>query len=152
MEVSRYVATPLGVLICDLNGFKHINDTLGHLTGNQILTAVSKALQSCCREYDYVARMGGDEFVVVCSGLGRAGLMNRMPELRAAVREAGREICGSGVLDSSFGLAVFPEDGDTADELLASSDRHMYQDKSRTKTGAPYVRRMGQAPATPLVQ
>ena len=142
VEVSRYLAAQLGVLICDLNGFKHINDTQGHLTGNRLLEAVAKALQARRREHEYVARMGGDEFVVLCSGLGRAPLMERIPEFRAAIRGAGDAICGTGLLDSSFGLAVFPEDGSTVDELLAAADRQMYRDKARIKTGAHFVRKM----------
>ncbi len=136
VEVSRYLSAPLGVLVCDLNGFKHINDTQGHLTGNRLLGAVGDALKSRCRENDYVARMGGDEFVIVCSGLTRPTLAARIPEMRSAIREAGDEICGRGLLDSGFGSAVFPEDGTTADELLAVADRFMYQDKIKIKTGS----------------
>ncbi len=138
VELSRYLAAPLGILVCDLNGFKHINDTQGHLTGNRLLRAAAQALKSRCREYDYVGRMGGDEFVLVCSGLGHQALMERIPDLRAAIREAGNEICGRGLLDASFGCAVFPDDGTSADQLLACADRQMYQDKMRIKTGATY--------------
>lgn len=142
IEVSRCLAAPLGVLICDLNGFKLINDTLGHLTGNKLLQAVGSALQKNCREYDYVSRMGGDEFVVVCGGVEPATLNERIPVFRAAVREAGDGICsGSAMLDASFGSAVFPEDGKSADELLAAADRHMYQDKARQKSGSKLARR-----------
>ena len=136
LEVSRCLAAPLGVLVCDLNGFKQINDTLGHLTGNKLLHAVARALESKCREYDYVSRMGGDEFVVVCSGLERNTLAQRIPELKTAIQEAGRSVTGDNALGASFGCAVFPEDGKTADELLAAADRQMYQDKAHQKTGA----------------
>jgi diguanylate cyclase (GGDEF)-like protein len=53
-----------GVLVCDLDGFKQINDRFGHLEGNRLLKAVAKSFKKHCREYDYVARMGGDEFVL----------------------------------------------------------------------------------------
>ena len=138
VELSRYLAAPLGILVCDLNGFKYINDTQGHLTGNRLLRAAAQALKSRCREYDYVARMGGDEFVLVCSGLGHEALTERIPDLRTAIRESGNEICGRGLLDASFGSAVFPDNGVTADQLLAVADRQMYQDKVRIKTGASY--------------
>lgn len=142
VEVSRYLSAPLGVLVCDLNGFKHINDTQGHLVGNQLLQAVAKALKSVCAEYDYVARMGGDEFVVVCSGTGRDLLDQKKRAFRQAILAAGDTVCGFGLLDSSFGAAVLPEDAAGADELLAAADRRMYEDKSRTKTGANFVRKM----------
>lgn len=138
VELSRYLTAPLGILVCDLNGFKHINDTQGHLTGNRLLHAAAQALKSRCREYDYVARMGGDEFVLVCSGLPHQALIDRIPDLRAAIRESGNEICGLGLLDASFGCACCPENGVTADQLLAHADREMYQDKARIKTGARY--------------
>ena len=59
----------LTVLVCDLNGFKQINDQFGHLEGNRVLRDVAEALRCNCREYDYVARMGGDEFTLLLPGL-----------------------------------------------------------------------------------
>src|SRR5260370_23040708 len=64
-ELARCKRTnePLTVLVCDLDGFKQVNDTHGHIVGNKVLRAVGATLRERCREYDYVARMGGDEFV-----------------------------------------------------------------------------------------
>lgn len=142
VDVSRYLSSGLGVLVCDLNGFKYINDTLGHLTGNRILQEVAKALRAGCRQYEYAARMGGDEFVIVCSGVQRKDLEARIPVLRSAIRAAGESVGGAGMLDSSFGSALFPDDGETVDELLAAADRRMYHDKAHMKTGANYVRKI----------
>ncbi len=133
VEVSRYLSAPLSVLLCDLNGFKNINDTQGHLMGNRLLEGVAKGLQGLCTEYEYVARMGGDEFVIVCSGQPPEAIAVRMLQFREAIREVGNGLCGAGLLDASFGSAAFPVDGETADELLAASDRHMYREKAQQK-------------------
>ncbi|HMK30224.1 MAG TPA: HD domain-containing phosphohydrolase, partial [Terriglobales bacterium] len=70
-EIARCkrTATDLAVMICDLDGFKQINDSFGHLEGNKVLRSFGHAIRSVCREYDYVARMGGDEFVIIAPGL-----------------------------------------------------------------------------------
>src|SRR5208283_4628129 len=62
---SRRAGHSLTVLLCDLNGFKKVNDNFGHLTGNKLLQEVAKNLKAACREYDQVGRLGGDEFVFV---------------------------------------------------------------------------------------
>src|SRR5437588_5175180 len=119
------------VMVCDLDGFKQVNDRFGHLEGNRILRLFAKSLQGSCREYDYVARMGGDVFVIVAPGLSVSAAQARGVCLSELARSAGREICNEDILSLSVGCAVFPEDGADAEKLLAEADRRMYMEKQQ---------------------
>lgn len=121
--------TSLTVMVCDLDGFKKINDRFGHLEGNRILRHFSETLQGSCREYDYVARMGGDEFVIVAPGLSASAAEARGICLSELAGNAGREVCAVEWLSLSVGCAIYPEDGVDAEKLLAEADRRMYMQK-----------------------
>lgn len=128
--------TSLGLLVFDLDGFKSVNDHYGHLTGNRLLQLVAQGLRENCREYDFVARMGGDEFVMVLPGVTPEAVANRLQRLRAYVERVGIELCGAGTVSISGGAAFFPQDGRTAEELLARADKLMYGEKhDRKQTG-----------------
>ncbi|HTW67074.1 MAG TPA: diguanylate cyclase [Bryobacteraceae bacterium] len=129
----RRMNSPLVVLVCDMNGFKQVNDKYGHLEGNRVLHSVAKKLKESCREYDYVARMGGDEFVLVLPGLRPDQLQPKIQRLKAMTAEAGREIFAEETLGLSIGHAMFPEDGVDADQLLSEADRRMYIAKQKEK-------------------
>ncbi len=120
----------LSVLVCDLDGFKQVNDRLGHLEGNKALQKVAAGLRDSCREYDYVARMGGDEFVVILPGLSPADLNAKVEELSRVVSAAGRELWGETRLGLSIGAAFYEQDGINAEQLLAEADRRMYIHKA----------------------
>ena len=70
-RAANATSSSLTVMVCDMDGFKQINDRFGHLEGNRVLKLFAHALKETCREYDYVARMGGDEFVLIAPGLWR---------------------------------------------------------------------------------
>ena len=126
----------LTVVVCDLNGFKQINDRYGHLEGNRLLRDIGETLRANCREYDYVARMGGDEFVLLLLGNDQSDIDERIEQLRQIEWHAGS---GDGLHDRvsmSVGAAVFPQDGSDADELLAEADRRMYKAKQAYKQNA----------------
>ena len=129
----RRLNSPLVVLVCDMNGFKQVNDKFGHLEGNKVLHKVALKLKESCREYDYVARMGGDEFVLVLPGLRLDQVQQKVQRLRAITAEAGREVCGTETLGLSVGHSLFPEDGNDADQLLSEADRRMYAAKQKEK-------------------
>jgi diguanylate cyclase (GGDEF)-like protein/putative nucleotidyltransferase with HDIG domain len=121
----------LTLMVCDMNGFKKINDRFGHLEGNRVLRLFAQALKDSCREYDYVARMGGDEFVVIAPGLAADAAAKKVEQLRPLALQAGFEVCGEEILSLSVGLAVSPDDGNDAEQLLTQADRRMYMEKQK---------------------
>jgi len=127
-ELSRCKRTDssLAVMVCDLDGFKAVNDRFGHLEGNKVLRVFANSLRNVCREYDYVARMGGDEFIIIAPGLTRDAAEEKAALLNDLALDAGREVCGEDLLSISVGTAFFSEDGMDAEQLLAEADRRMY--------------------------
>jgi diguanylate cyclase (GGDEF)-like protein/putative nucleotidyltransferase with HDIG domain len=121
----------LTVMVCDMDGFKQINDRFGHLEGNRVLRLFAQALKESCREYDYVARMGGDEFVVIAPGLPADAAAKRADQVRALAKQAGLEVCAEDILSLSVGQAMYPTDGKDAEEILAEADRRMYMEKQQ---------------------
>ena len=114
------------VMVTDLDGFKQINDRFGHLEGNRVLKLFAQDLKDVCREYDYVARMGGDEFVLVMPGLSADAAQTRTQQLMDLARAVGREVTGEDILSLSVGQSRYPGDGLDAEQLLAEADRRMY--------------------------
>src|SRR5437899_5412052 len=121
----------LTVMVADLDGFKQINDRFGHLEGNRVLRLFAHSLKETSREHDYVGRMGGDEFVVIAPGLGADASGKRAEQMRALARHAGQEVCNEDILSLSVGRAVFPDDGNDAEQLLSEADRRMYIEKQK---------------------
>jgi diguanylate cyclase (GGDEF)-like protein len=121
-------------MLVDLDEFKAINDTYGHLTGDYVLRTVAKRIQDSVRETDTVARLGGDEFVVVLVG-------QRSTEDPAVVAEkmlgaitqpipaGGRQL----EIGASIGISIFPRDGDSTEALLKHADAAMYRVKDAGK-------------------
>jgi diguanylate cyclase (GGDEF)-like protein len=114
------------VMVTDLDGFKQVNDRFGHLEGNRVLKLFAQALKDVCREYDYVARMSGDEFVLVLPGLSGDASLTRTGQLKDLAKAVGREVTGEDILSLSVGQSSYPGDGLDAEQLLAEADRRMY--------------------------
>jgi diguanylate cyclase (GGDEF)-like protein/putative nucleotidyltransferase with HDIG domain len=125
----RRMKTSLAVMVCDIDGFKQINDSFGHLEGDKLLREFTTRLKDVCRGYDYVARMGGDEFVITAPGLTAEAATEKAERLNQAAVESGRHVCGRDLITLSVGMAFCPEDGFDVERLLAEADRRMYSMK-----------------------
>lgn len=119
--------SPVAVLFCDLDGFKQVNDSRGHETGDMVLRDVGQAIRGAIRTGDVVGRYGGDELLVVAADATTEQAATLARRVGDAVRAAA---AGTGV-GVSIGIAVFPATATTAADLLAAADRAMYQAKSR---------------------
>jgi len=117
------------VMVCDINEFKQINDHYGHLGGDKTLKLFAKLVREVCREYDYLARMGGDEFVIVAPTMTPDAVREKAILLSAMAQRAGWQVCGKDLLSLSVGAAFYPQDGPDAEQLLAEADRKMYAAK-----------------------
>jgi len=124
----------LTVMVSDMDGFKQINDRFGHLEGNRVLRLFAHALKETSREYDYVARMGGDEFVVIAPGLTAEAAARKAEQMRELVHRVGKEICNEDILSLSVGKSVYPDDGLDAEKLLSEADKRMYLQKQAQPT------------------
>jgi diguanylate cyclase (GGDEF)-like protein/putative nucleotidyltransferase with HDIG domain len=125
----RRMKSSLAVLVCDIDGFKQINDSFGHLEGDKLLREFTTRLKDVCRGYDYVARMGGDEFVITAPGLTADAAREKAERLNQAAIESGVHVCGRELITLSVGMSFCPEDGFDVERLLAEADRRMYSMK-----------------------
>ncbi len=121
----------VAIMVCDLNGFKQVNDRYGHLAGDKVLKLFAAFMHEACRDSDYTARMGGDEFVIVAPNMPPAMVSDRAVLLSALAQRAGREVCGKDFLSLSLGAAFYPQDGTETEQLLAEADKRMYAAKQR---------------------
>jgi diguanylate cyclase (GGDEF)-like protein len=126
---------PFSVLFLDLDHFKAVNDTHGHLAGSRLLVEVARVLRSCVRDEDVVVRYGGDEYVVLLVGIDSGGALKVAERIRRAIEDH-RFLSREGArvrITSSIGLASFPEHADSKTSILDFADRAMYRGKRSTR-------------------
>ena len=132
-ERSRALLQPPGrhgLMMIDLDHFKPVNDVHGHRAGDEVLVEIARRLAAAVRGPDTVARVGGDEFVVlVAGGADPAVLQGLARRLQAAIREPVPFTGGTARVDCSIGITAYPQGGDDLDALLLRADRAMYRAK-----------------------
>jgi diguanylate cyclase len=134
-EVARAARGERGfaVLMIDLDGFKQVNDTWGHATGDKVLAAVGERARACVRASDTVGRLGGDEFLAILPDTQRAGALQAAEKLREALSRPysiGKPLAHLG---ASIGVSYYGEDGTDAQALQRAADAALYEAKRRGK-------------------
>jgi diguanylate cyclase (GGDEF)-like protein/PAS domain S-box-containing protein len=131
IALAQRHGTKVAVLFLDLDGFKHVNDSLGHSVGDKLLQSVAKCLESCVRASDTVSRLGGDEFVVLLSEVQHA------EDVAISARRILEAVATVHPIDvhnlhitTSIGMSVYPDDGGDAETLIKNADTAMYQAKN----------------------
>ncbi|TWD80934.1 diguanylate cyclase (GGDEF)-like protein [Kribbella amoyensis] len=142
LRTARTQREPMAVLLIDIDHFKQVNDTHGHLVGDEALRAVATILRSAIRAKDVIGRFGGEEFVIALPDTDLADATVTADRLRNAVAASPLAAMCAGVLDDpeldpdtfhltvSIGVAVYPSDGTTVDDLIFRADRAMYAAKA----------------------
>ena len=129
------------VAFIDLDGFKAVNDTMGHEAGDRLLCAVAEGLLQCVRETDTVARIGGDEFVLVLPDLHTREnaeiVAERVIEILSQPIDVGS---GNAAIGASIGISIFPEDSKSSEVLLKLADEAMYKVKGKGKNDFAFAK------------
>ncbi|WP_308936673.1 putative bifunctional diguanylate cyclase/phosphodiesterase [Duganella radicis] len=130
IKKARREGLQLALLFIDLDGFKEVNDTLGHQQGDAVLVEAARRIGLCVRSSDTVARLGGDEFTVILSGLEQADGIDRIAQSVLALLNRPFALEGAqAAISGSVGIALYPADAATPEDLLRSADQAMYAAK-----------------------
>ena len=133
---ARRNSGAMAVMCLDLDGFKHINDTMGHDAGDALLRMVADRLVAAVRQEDTVARLGGDEFVIALSESSHADAVARLAEKVVQAVSKPYRIQGSDVhMTTSIGVGIYPTHGETVESLMKSADLALYETKRAGKNG-----------------
>jgi len=148
IALARRHGRRLAVLFIDCDKFKHINDTLGHAIGDQVLKSIARRLTACVRESDTVSRHGGDEFLILLSEVEHAGAAGVIAEkIVQSVSEPHHSDGHELLLTVSVGISLYPEDGQDPQSLIRHADAAMYHVKNSGRNRVGFYRPDREAPA-----
>jgi len=131
----------LTVMVCDLRGFKQLNERFGREQGDRALRAFAERLKAACRVYDHVARISGDEFVVIAPEMPEEAMKTRARQLSEMAQKVGIDVTGEDVMSIDIGYATYPDDASEAESLLEKADRKMYAEKDKLAPTTKEMRR-----------
>ncbi|MHB8423076.1 MAG: diguanylate cyclase domain-containing protein [Leptospirales bacterium] len=133
---ARQAGTGVAVAVLDLDGFKKVNDQMGHLAGDRLLREISQNLRDVLRQGDVLARVGGDEFGIILPEFGDQDGLSKILDRILPACESSIEVRGGSVrISVSIGVALFPDHGDVPEELFRLADQALYQVKGQGKGG-----------------
>ncbi len=134
LEVSRRNKQMFGIVYMDLDGFKNVNDSLGHEAGDELLCKIAQLLNVTFRKSDTIARLGGDEFAIIIGELDSAKEAETVAEkLLSTLAKSNQFTAGNVNVGASIGISLFPVDSDEAEELVRLADKSMYISKRKGK-------------------
>jgi diguanylate cyclase (GGDEF)-like protein len=134
IELSRGTENLIGVLFIDLDSFKSVNDTIGHLGGDEMLKQVRHKLSNCLRQHDMVSRFGGDEFLIMLTEIDQVESIRKITEV--IMKSISQPVIVKGqefFITASAGIAIYPDDGENTEQLIKHADLAMYASKKSGK-------------------
>jgi diguanylate cyclase (GGDEF)-like protein len=134
-ERSRRSQSKFAVVIADVDDFKRINDTYGHLSGDIVLKAIVRGMISGTREYDIAGRYGGEEFLIIMPEIDKQTTVDVAERMRRNIEDYEIELMSGEkvTVTASFGIASFDEDGNSPEDLLVKADERLYKAKRQGK-------------------
>jgi diguanylate cyclase (GGDEF)-like protein len=135
IERSRRLNKQFSIVICDMDDFKRINDTYGHLSGDMVIKSFSQIINKSIRTLDVTGRYGGDEFVIILPETSSEDAYRIIDRLRIEIQGTDFRVISKEKVSitASFGIATFPQDGMSSDDLIIASDERLYKAKNLGK-------------------
>ncbi|MAD42649.1 MAG: hypothetical protein CL623_09700 [Arcobacter sp.] len=134
-RAKRYNSS-LGVVLLDIDNFKKVNDTFGHLIGDKVLVSIANILKNNIREIDFLGRWGGEEFLIICSHTNKEGIIALCEILRKRIENYDFENCSNQSV--SFGASAFVKE-DTIDTIISRADNALYKAKDEGKNRVKFL-------------